>query len=323
VSGEKNTTGIKYLLTIPQQTRNIIYAVLAVVCLLPFVTPAVALAGGFIAANLMGQPTPKKTSKITKILLQCSVVGLGFGMNLQSAAKAGMQGLGFTVTAIAGILILGYLLGRLLKTDSKTTSLLSSGTAICGGSAIAAVAPIIQANEKQISISLGIVFILNSVALFLFPPLGHSFGLTQDQFGLWSAIAIHDTSSVVGAASRYGARALEVATTVKLARALWIIPLSIAFALLSKKGSGKIKIPWFIGYFIIAMTLNTYFEPIRMASPYIVYAAKAGLKATLFLIGSGLSIYTLREVGFRPLILGLILWIAISVTSLWAVIHLG
>ena len=312
----------KRLLNIPGDKRSIIIAALAAICLFPFVTPSVALLAGFVVTNVIGQSSPKKISNFTKILLQCSVVGLGFGMNLQSAVKAGKDGLLFTVSAIAGILLLGYLLGRLLKTDSKTTSLLSSGTAICGGSAIAAVAPIIQANEKQISISLGLVFTLNALALFVFPVIGHMFELSQVQFGLWSAIAIHDTSSVVGAASRYGARALEVATTVKLARALWIIPLSIAFALLSKQKSGKIKIPYFIGFFIVAMTLNTYLEPVRTVAPYIVEASKAGLKATLFLIGTGLSIQNLRAVGFKPLILGVILWVSRSIVSLWAVIYL-
>lgn len=329
LSNEQNKPAVpQYPVSIPEDKRNIIFAVLAVICLFPFVTPPVALLSGIIVANIIGQPTPKKTSKITKMLLQCSVVGLGFGMNLQTAAKAGTQGLWFTIAAIGGILLLGYLLGKLLKTDSKTTSLVSSGTAICGGSAIAAVAPIIQANEKQISIALGIVFILNSIALFIFPAIGHYFALTQDQFGLWSAIAIHDTSSVVGAASRYavkygdGVRALEVATTVKLARALWIIPVSIAFAFFSKKSSGKIKIPYFILWFIVAMTINTYFTPIQPYSHYIKDIAKAGLTATLFLIGSGLSLHTLRAVGFRPLLLGIILWVVISVASLWAVIHI-
>lgn len=313
-----NTNG---LLKVNTSFSQGIYIILIIFCLSPFASPPLALLLGFITANLFGQPFSKKVSKITKILLQVSVVGLGFGMNLQSAIKAGGQGLLFTIAVIGGTLLLGYLLGRLLKTEKNITSLISSGTAICGGSAIAAVAPIIHATEKQISVALGTVFILNSVALFIFPFIGHSFNLTEQQFGLWSAIAIHDTSSVVGAASRYGPQALEVATTVKLARALWIIPVSIAFAAFGGKQSGKIKIPYFIGWFIIAMALNTYFSPVQLVAPYIVTMAKAGLTLTLFLIGSGLSFKTLQSVGVRPLILGIALWIIVSVTSLWVITH--
>lgn len=311
------------LLTVNRGVSKGIFVVLGILCLTPFITPPLALLLGFITANLIGMPFGKRLSKTTKMLLQVSVVGLGFGMNLQSALKAGAQGMVFTISVIAGTLVLGYLLGRLLKTDTKTTHLISSGTAICGGSAIAAVAPVIQANEKQISLALGTVFILNSIALLLFPAIGHSLQLTEQQFGLWSAIAIHDTSSVVGAASKYGPHALEVATTVKLARALWIIPLSLAFAAFSKKGSGKVKIPWFIGWFVAAMALNTYLPVLQPVSPYIVQAAKAGLTLTLFLIGSSLTVQTLRSVGIRPLLLGIVLWVTISLISLWVITHMA
>lgn len=257
------------------------------------------------------------------MLLQVSVVGLGFGMNLYSAMKAGSQGVLFTVVSIITTLALGLLLGRLFKTDEKTSYLVAAGTAICGGSAIAAVSPVIQAKEEQISVSLGIVFILNAIALFIFPPIGHWLGLTQTQFGMWSAIAIHDTSSVVGAASRYGAEALEVATTVKLTRALWIIPVALGTSFFFKNtGQKKIKIPYFIGYFILAMVINTYVPAIHPISPYIVAIAKTGLTITLFLIGAGLSKKVLRSVGFRPLVQGVILWIFISLTALWAVFSL-
>jgi uncharacterized integral membrane protein (TIGR00698 family) len=240
-------------------------------------------------------------------------------MNVQSALNAGCQGMLFTFVSIIGTLVIGYLLSRLLIIEPVISHLISSGTAICGGSAIAAVGPVIGANEKQMSVALGAVFILNSVALFLFPAIGHYLALTETQFGLWSAIAIHDTSSVVGAASRYGPHALEVATTVKLARALWIIPLSIATAMIFRNGSGKVKIPWFIGYFVIAMVLNTYLPGVSVVSPYIVSIAKAGLTLTLFLIGAGLSIQMLKSVGIRPLLQAIILWVIISGAALWAV----
>lgn len=317
-SAEKIDKGFFNLNT---QTSKVIYFVLGILCLTPLVSPPIALFMGFAAANLLGQPFSRQLSKATKLLLQVSVVGLGFGMNLHTAMKAGSQGMLFTVAVIGGTLLVGYLLGRILKTEGKITNLISAGTAICGGSAIAAVAPIIKASEKQISIALGTVFILNSVALLIFPAIGHGFHLSEQQFGLWSAIAIHDTSSVVGAASKYGAQALEVATTVKLARALWIIPVSIVFAALSGKKSGKIKIPYFIGWFIVAMALNTYLPPVGLVAPYIVTIAKAGLTLTLFLIGSGLSFKTLRSVGVRPLVLGISLWVIISTVSLWMIIN--
>jgi len=298
-----------------------VYIVLAILCLSTIISPPIALLLGFITANLFGQPFGKALSKATKVLLQVSVVGLGFGMNLHSAIKAGSQGILFTISVIAGTLLLGYLLGRALKTDSKTATLISSGTAICGGSAIAAVSPIINANEKQVSVALGTVFILNSIALLIFPAIGHALHLSEEQFGMWSAIAIHDTSSVVGAASKYGPKALEIATTVKLARALWIIPISLGIIAVTGKQSGKVKIPYFILWFIIAMALNTYLSPIAPISPYIVLAAKSGLTLTLFLIGSGLSFKALQAVGPRPLVLGVALWIIISISSLWVIIN--
>lgn len=307
------------LLNIGSNAQKVVFIIAAVLCLTPLVSAPIALLAGMIFANTIGHPFAKLNSKATKILLQVSVVGLGFGMNVHSAVRAGKEGLLFTVCSIFGTLLLGWLLGKFLKIDRKTSQLISSGTAICGGSAIAAIAPVIHADEKQISVALGIVFILNSIALFLFPALGHALHLSEQQFGLWAAIAIHDTSSVVGAASKYGPHALEVATTVKLARALWIIPLSLGTALVFKSGSGKIKIPWFIGYFIIAMICNTYLAPVSLVSPYIVTIAKAGLTLTLFLIGCGLSIQKIKSVGVRPLIQGVLLWIFIASLALTAV----
>ena len=242
-------------------------------------------------------------------------------MNIFSAMAAGRQGVLFTIVTIIGTLLLGAVLGKVLKIERKTTHLISSGTAICGGSAIAAIAPVVKADEKQISVALGIVFILNSVALFIFPLIGHRLGLSQSQFGLWCAVAIHDTSSVVGAASKYGDEALKIATTIKLARALWIIPLALITAAFFKEGKQKIKIPYFIGFFILAMLINTYVKPVQDIAPYLVKIAKAGLVLTLFFIGASLSMKTIRSVGARPLILGLLLWLVIAGGSLAFIIH--
>jgi len=237
--------------------------------------------------------------------------------------QAGKEGVLFTIASITGTLVFGYLMGKWLNIEKKTSYLISAGTAICGGSAIAAISPVIKAEEKQISVALGCVFILNSIALFIFPVIGHHFNLSQTQFGLWCAIAIHDTSSVVGAASKYGTHALEVATTVKLARALWIVPVSFMSTFIFKNKSKKISIPYFIGLFILAMVANTYLPVVKMISPYMVTIAKMGLTLTLFLIGAGLSRKILVSVGFKPLLQGVALWAAISITALYAVMHLA
>ncbi len=303
--------------------RKVIFALLAAVCLTPLISAPLALLMGLVAAQTLGNPFGDWMSrnKVTSRLLQYSVVGLGFGMSVHSAVEAGRQGVAFTIASIITTLLLGALLGLFLRIDKKTSYLIASGTAICGGSAIAAVAPVIKADEKQISVALGIVFILNSVALFIFPRIGHLLSMSPDQFGLWSAIAIHDTSSVVGAASKYGDRALQVATTVKLARALWIIPLALITALFYKNGKQKIKVPYFIGFFIIAMLANTYVPLVQTQSKILVAIAKAGLVLTLFLIGSGLSLKTIRSVGFRPLLQGLLLWLFIGSASLFFILH--
>jgi len=303
-------------------TREIIFGAALIACLTPWVSPPIALVLGLIIALFVGHPFLHLNHKATHILLQLSVVGLGFGMNAGSALKAGREGILFTIASIAGTLLFGLLLGRLLRIDKKTSSLIACGTAICGGSAIAAISPVIKAEEKQISVALGTVFLLNSIALFVFPVIGHFLHLSQTQFGLWAAIAIHDTSSVVGAASKYGPRALEVATTVKLARALWIIPVAILAALFFQTGKQKIKIPWFIGAFVLAMLINTYL-PMPVVSHVLTQASKIGLTLTLFLIGSGLSGQVLRNTGVRPLMQGIILWGAISAVALWAVMSLA
>ncbi|HJV19726.1 MAG TPA: putative sulfate exporter family transporter [Sediminibacterium sp.] len=302
--------------------REIIFLAAAAFCLSPLISPPGALLMGLIAAQLIGHPYLHLNHKATHILLQVSVVGLGFGMNVNSAVKAGKEGIGFAFVSIIGTLTAGFLLGKFLKIEQKTSYLIAAGTAICGGSAIATIAPVIKAEEKQISVALGTVFILNSIALFLFPFTGHLLHLSQTAFGLWSAIAIHDTSSVVGAASRYGAQALEAATTVKLTRTLWIIPLALISAFIYRNKDSKIKIPYFIGWFIVAVVLNTYIPFVRQYGHSLTGIAKAGLTLTLFLIGSGLSGKLLLSVGLRPLIQGVLLWMIVSAATLWAVVAL-
>jgi uncharacterized integral membrane protein (TIGR00698 family) len=257
---------------------------------------------------------------MSKVLLQYSVVGLGFGMNLQASLASGREGMAFTVVSVVGTMAVGMLLGvKWLKVDRTTAYLISSGTAICGGSAIAAVGPVVKAKEHQMSVALATIFVLNAVALFLFPALGHAFGLTEQEFGTWAAIAIHDTSSVVGAGAAYGEQALEVATTIKLTRALWIIPLALATSALFRSGGGgkKIAIPWFIFYFVGAMLLNTYvLQGVPAVGHYISGLARKGLILTMFFIGASLSRSVLRAVGLRPLVQGVALWAVISLASL-------
>lgn len=295
--------------------KKILFGIAAAVCLTPFVSSPIALAGGFLFTLLLGNPFADATPKVVNWLLKIAVVGLGFGMDLGETLKAGSDGFGLTVFSISLTLIAGYLIARFMGIQRKTGHLISSGTAICGGSAIAAVSPIIRAEPKDISIALGVVFVLNSIALFVFPPIGHLLGLTQYQFGLWSAIAIHDTSSVVGAALTYGDEALRVATTVKLARALWIIPISL-LSVAMFKGKGKsISIPYFIFLFILAMLINTYLSLPEWFTTSVTTGAKAALVLTLFLIGAGLSLPALRVAGWKPMILGVSLWALISISS--------
>ena len=291
---------------------------MAALCFFPIVSPPIALFLGIIFVNIFGQVF--NADKIIKIVLQVSIVGLGFGINLKQALQAGSEGFLFTVFSITLIVVLGIVLGYIFRIDKIITQLISFGTAICGGSAIAAIAPILKADGKQTSVSLGIIFLLNALALFIFPEIGQYFHLSQNQFGIWSAIAIHDTSSVVGAASKYGHEALQTATTVKLARALWIIPISFMVSFLNKSG-GKVKIPYFIGFFILAILVNSYFPAIKDVASYVVDFSKSSLKVALFLIGTGLSFQNLKNIGIKPLLLGIILWVVISVISLFAVLE--
>jgi uncharacterized integral membrane protein (TIGR00698 family) len=301
--------------------QQMLFAVLLLFCLTPWASPPVALALGLVLAQTIGNPFVTQTRALTAKLLQYSVIGLGFGMNAHAAVQAGREGILFTVASITGTLVLGYFVGRWLGLGRHVTHLISCGTAICGGSAIAAVGPVLRAKEEELSVALGTVFILNAIALFAFPPLGHWLHMTQNQFGLWCAIAIHDTSSVVGAAAAYGDQALQVATTVKLARALWIIPVALGTALAFKQKDVKVKIPYFILGFIGAMLLNTYVPALQIAAPTVVHLAKLGLTVTLFFIGAGLSAKAIKAVGPKPFVLGVLLWTVISVASLYAILH--
>lgn len=304
-------------------TREVIFLLAVVFCLSPLITSPIALLMGLLIAQFIGHPYLHLNHKATHILLQVSVVGLGFGMDVTNALKAGKEGILFTIVSIIGTLVIGFFMGKFLKIEKKTSYLISAGTAICGGSAIAAISPVIKAEEKQISVALGTIFILNSIALFLFPLIGHAMKLSQTQFGLWCAIAIHDTSSVVGAASKYGTQALEIATTVKLVRALCIIPVAFLSTFIFKNKGVKIKIPYFIGLFVLAMIANTYVPFVTQYSHYLTGFAKAGLMLTLFLIGCGLSRKVLQAVGYKPLIQGVVLWVIISTVALWAVTFLA
>ncbi len=296
--------------------RKILFFLLVLFCVSPFASSPVALALGIAFTIIIGNPYEQKVHKYIHLLLQISIVGLGFGLQLDEAMKAGREGITLTIMSITTVMVLGYFLGKFLKIERPLSYLISVGTAICGGSAIAAVTPIIKPTTKQMSLALAIVFTLNSVALFIYPAIGHLLNMTQEQFGLWCAIGIHDTSSVVGAANKYGDIALKVATTVKLSRALWIIPMSLLTMVLFKTKGAKIKIPWFIGYFIIAILLHTYFPIFEGFSHIATTAAKSGLNLTLFFIGSTISIQTLKTISWKPLFLAIVLWVIISVGSL-------
>ena len=300
--------------------RGAIFLLATLFCFTPFTSPPLALLIGLIVAQFIGQPFPFLNSKVTSLLLKGSVVGLGFGINFSSAVHAGSDGLLFTFFSIFITLMIGGIAGKLFMVDKKTSFLISAGTAICGGSAIAAVATVIDAEEKQVSVALGTVFILNLVALFLFPEVGKWLQMTQHQFGLWAAIAIHDTSSVVGAAGKYGQEALLVATTVKLARTLWIIPVTIISSMMFKQKIHNIKAPWFIALFVAATIVHTYLPQLEPFTTNIVPAAKIGLTVTLFLIGTGLSLKVVKSVGWPPLVQGIITWLAISLITLLIVL---
>jgi uncharacterized integral membrane protein (TIGR00698 family) len=304
-----------------QALRVGVFIALLIFLVTPWASPPIALALGLVLALTLGHPFPARNSKAIKILLQTSVVLLGFGMNLHKVIEAGRTGILFTIVTIIGTLVLGFFLGRSLNISRTTAHLISSGTAICGGSAIAAVGPVVDASDEEMSVSLGTVFILNAIALFIFPMIGHRLGMTQSQFGVWAAIAIHDTSSVVGAAAKYGSEALQIATTVKLTRALWIVPLTLATAFFFKRKSARLTIPWFILWFVAASVIRTCVTAPPQLWSTLTMLARIGLTITLFLIGAGLSRKSIAAVGVRPLILGILLWIVISSVSLFAVMR--
>lgn len=302
------------------KTKTGIFIVLIAVCFSGLISGAIALVLGFLFTVFAGQLFPNFTHKSIQFLLKISVVGLGFGMYITETLQIGKEGLNITLFTIAATLILGWLLAKILKIDVRLGHLISSGTSICGGSAIAAISPVINAKPKTISVSLGVVFLLNSVALFIFPGIGHFFNMSQHQFGLWTAIAIHDTSSVVGAALAYGEEALRVATTVKLARTLWIIPVSLISMFLFKTKDGKIKIPLFILFFILAIAINSYFNLPAELTQGITGISKRLLVACLFLVGTTLSLKDIKQTGFRPFVLGISLWVFISISSLLVIL---
>ncbi len=295
--------------------QKLAFFILLLLCLTPYVSIPAALFMGLAFAILFRNPYPDISKKTSRYLLQISVVGLGFGMNLFEALKAGKEGILFTVVSVFGVLLFGVVLGKLFKLEKTIAYLISAGTAICGGSAIAAVAPIVKAKETEISVSIGTVFILNAIALFIFPLLGHAFHMPQDQFGTWAAIAIHDVSSVVGAGAAYGEEALKIATTVKLTRALWIIPVAIVTSFFFRQQSGKIYKPWFILFFALAMVINTFLPLPEILTGNILWLAKKGFAVTLFLIGTDLSLKVIRTVGIRSILFGVILWAFISLMS--------
>ncbi len=301
-------------------TKNLFFVGI-IVAASGLISPPVALLAGLVYGLSFVHPFHLDAKKLSAFLLQASIVGLGFGMNLHEVVRAGRTGFLYTAVSISFALLLGLTIGYFFQVQPKPSLLISAGTAICGGSAIAAVGPVVNAGEEEMAVSLGTVFVLNSVALFLFPALGHALHLTQSQFGLWSALAIHDTSSVVGATAKYGAQALMIGTTIKLARALWIVPVAFAVAAMSKSKT-KIRWPWFILLFCLAAIAGTYLPAFGPVYPQLTLLGKVGLTVTLYLIGTGISRTTLKQVGTRPLLQGILLWAIVAVSSL-ALIRMG
>jgi uncharacterized integral membrane protein (TIGR00698 family) len=297
-----------------QKKIGLLYGVVLFLCLMPFVSPAISLVTGLLF-SLLGL-RQVNISKYSSFALQASIVLMGFGMNLTQVISTSKAGFVDTAISVVFVMGAGLLIGKLLKVDSKIAMLVSSGTAICGGSAIAAVAPIINAKNHQISFSLVVVFVLNAIALIIFPMIGHWFNLSQETFGYWAAIAIHDTSSVVGAGATYGPEALATATTVKLIRALWIIPLSLTIALFQKdKSGGKVKIPWFIGLFVISIVVAYLIPQGQETFAHLNWLGKKGMVIALFLIGSNITIAEAKKAGVKSFVLGVTLWLIIGIAS--------
>jgi uncharacterized integral membrane protein (TIGR00698 family) len=297
---------------------RIIFIAFLMLCFSGWISPPVALTMGILFGLSIPHPYPELSRSVARVLLQAAVVALGFGMNLHEVVKAGRSGFVYTALGISFSLIAGLSLGKILRINGNSSYLITAGTAICGGSAIAAIGPVLHADDEEMAVSLGTVFILNSIALLAFPPIGNALRLTQTQFGLWAALAIHDTSSVVGAAAKYGKEALVVGTTVKLARALWIVPLTLGTAAL-KRSKAKIPLPWFILFFCLAAVINTYAPAFATFDKLAFQAGRLGLTATLFLIGTGISVATLKSVGWRPLLQGVVLWILVASVTLYLI----
>ena len=309
---------------------KMVYIGLIALILIPFaafglsgmvISAPIALLCGLVYAFIFENPYPKFNKKCSKYLLQVAVVCLGFNMNLQESLKSGADGMMFTVVSVIGVMVMGVMFGYWMHINRKTAYLISSGTAICGGSAIAAVGPVLKADTDEMAVALGVIFILNSIALFVFPPLGHMLDMSQTQFGTWAAIAIHDTSSVVGAGEVYGEQALQTATLIKLTRALWIIPLAFATMFIFRDKTGKVSIPWFIFLFVLAMVINTYVQLPQVFVDVMVWIARRGMVVTLFMIGASLTIKMMKSVGVKPLLLAVLLWVVISVSSLFVVLN--
>jgi uncharacterized integral membrane protein (TIGR00698 family) len=307
--------GVERLFLLAQLNPKTVFFLGLICAASGFLSPPVALLLGLVFGLTLAHPYQADCGDLAKFLLKASVVALGFGMDLHEVLRAGSSGFIYTALGIAFAMSLGLLLGRIFKVEKTASFLITAGTAICGGSAIAAVAPLLEASDEEIAISMGTVFILNSIALLIFPRIGWTLHLSQEQFGLWSALAIHDTSSVVGATARYGPLALMIGTTVKLARALWIVPLSIGTAAI-KKTKGQIQWPWFILFFCLAAVVNTYFPSLGRVSASLSTLGRLGLTATLFLIGTGISRATIKQVGVRPLLQGVVLWLIVGTASL-------
>jgi uncharacterized integral membrane protein (TIGR00698 family) len=320
----------------PSRVAKVAALVMVATGLILWASPPTALVAGILFTLWIGHPLVHWHHHVTKWLLQMCVVLLGFGMNLPVVLRLGLNGSLFAATTIGATLALGCWLGRRLKLDRNTSTLISAGTAICGGSAIAAVSSVIAASEAEIAVSIGTIFLLNAVALYVFPVAGHLLHLSQAQFGLWAGVAIHDISSVVGAGLSYGPDALTTATAVKLSRTLWIVPLTLAIAFSLGRNrhlapadghshhnrQAKITVPWFIGFFLLASLTRSYLPVVATWSPHISEVARRGMILVLFLIGTSLSLQALRVVGWRTMAVGMTLWLFISVTSLLAILLL-
>ena len=297
-----------------KSNANLIFTLVVFLCFIPVISPAIALFIGIIFSYF--EIRQKSFSSKSSLILKISIILMGFGMELAKVISISKNGVIDTAFSVFLVMTSGIILGKILKVENNVSLLVSSGTAICGGSAIAAVAPVVNAKNSEISFSLMVVFVLNGIALVLFPILGHYFNLGQESFGYWAAIAIHDTSSVVGASATYGTQALEIATTVKLIRALWIIPLTLAISLLKKdKASGKIKLPWFIGLFVLAIVFAYIFPQGQFIYKHLKWLGKRGMVIALFFIGASISIPEIKKAGLRSFALGILLWLIIGVTS--------